>query len=337
MYYSGRIIVFIVACILLYLALARRRWVWARWWAAPLWVLAVLIALGPMLVVFLRDYDAFLSRTREVFILSPEIIKHQQSVYRVDAVSAILLQQARRAALMFHYYGDTGTQFGLPRPLLDPLTAPLFTLGVGYALFRWRRLGEALALAWMLLGVVVGGLLTANPPFWPRLLILLPPAALLAALALNLLYESIWRDLAQPSARTPLAGRVTLALFLAGAGWLNWNTYVEAKGTYAPARTRIGRYLADQPPEARAYLVSTIYMFQDREFEFLAPGRLVANLTPEQIDGAISPAGAPTMLILTPESDALVSQVRRRFPGVAAEQHMGNTPGEVAFYVLRMP
>src|SRR5207247_8529424 len=129
-----------------------------------------------------------LSHTRSVFILDPDIIKHMEGVYQVDTISAMLLEQARHTALIFHYYHDKGTQFGFTRPFLDPFTAILFTLGLGYALFHWRRLGNSLMLAWTALGLLLGCFLTVNPPFWARLMFLLPPTALLAALALELIY-----------------------------------------------------------------------------------------------------------------------------------------------------
>ena len=75
----------------------------------------------------------------------------------------------------------------------------------------------------------------------------------------------------------------------------------------------------------------------DREFEFLAPGRLAGDLAPEQAEADLARAGDPTLVILTPEQDGLLQRLRQRFPGASAETHSGNTPDEVAFYVLRLP
>jgi 4-amino-4-deoxy-L-arabinose transferase-like glycosyltransferase len=335
-YYPSRIIVFIVGAMLLYLFLFRRNWFWTRRWMILLWGLATLVALGPMLVVFAQSFDAFMSRTREVFILSPEIVKHMQGVYHVDTVSAMLLQQARHSALMFHYYTDTGTQFGFSRPFLDPFMAPLFTLGLGYALFQWRRFGAALVLVWTVLSVVVGCFLTGNPPFWARLMILLPPTMLLAALALNVIYELVNLDLERIGlAQLPLAPAF-LVLCMIWVGVQNWNTYVELKGTYGTSRTFMARYLADQPPTTRAYLVSEGFGYQDREFDFFAPGRLVANLTPEQVESKISSAGTPTLVIVTPERADILQQLQKHFPSGSVETHTGNSPNEIVFYVFRL-
>lgn len=334
LYYSGRLVVVIVGFMLLHLLLFRRQWLWKRRWSMPLWALALLISTGPMLVLFARDSNAFLTRTREVFILSPHIIVHEQNVYKVTSITGILLQQARRTALLFHYYRDTGTQFGLQLPFLDPLTAIFFTLGIGYALFRWRQLGAGLLLGWTGLGMLIGCFLTANPPFWPRLLVLLAPTALLAALPLALIYEYSRAHFGSVGRR---AAPVLLAVLLAGGGWLNWNAYVAVKGRWATPRTFIGRYLAEQPPDARAYLISANYTFADREFQFLAPGRLVANLKPEQLAGTIAPAGTPTLVIVAAESAEQLQQLQQRYPGQAVEQHSGNDGNQPIFYVMQMP
>jgi hypothetical protein len=260
-----------------------------------------------------------------------------QGVYRVTTIPELMWEQVRHGALMFNYYTDSSTQFALRQPFLDPFTAILFVLGIGYALFHWRRFGAALVLAWAVLGVVVGVLLTVNAPFWPRLMILLPPAALLPALALDQIYgqakHSIERLL--NGARLLVPAGVTLILIAVGV--MNWNTYVEVKGKYATARTSIGRYMMEQPASTRGYLISNDMRFHDREFAFLAPGRLVADLTPEQARGDIERVGTPTLLILTREQSELLTTLQQLYPGGSAETIPGNSPDEVALYVFRLP
>jgi 4-amino-4-deoxy-L-arabinose transferase-like glycosyltransferase len=336
-YYPSRIIVFIVGAMLFYLLLFRRKWLWARGSAVLLWILAVLVTLGPMIVVFVQGFDAFMSRTREVFILSPDIVRHMQGVYHVNTIPAMLLEQAHRSVLIFHYYTDTSTQFGFARPFLDSFTAPLFTLGLGYALFHWRQFGHALVLTWTGLGVLIGCFLTSNPPFWARLMILLPPTILLAAVALSIIYEFANDGLARIDNRMTLLAPAATVLCLIVVGVLNWNTYVELKGTYATARTLIARYLEAQPSSARAYLVSQDFNYKDREFDFLVPGRLVGSLTPEQVQTELTPTGQPTLVILTPEQSTALQRLQQLFPNGSAETHTGNSPGEVAFYAFRLP
>ncbi|HSJ90161.1 MAG TPA: hypothetical protein VK909_23315 [Anaerolineales bacterium] len=336
MYYSGRAIVFILAFLLLFLGWLHRSFMRTRGWAILLWGLAVLVALGPMLVVFGRNPDAFLSRSRQVFILAPEIVKHMQGVYQVHTVPAMLLQQARHTALLFHYYPDTGTQFGFTKPFLDPFSAVLFTLGTGYAIFHARMLGNALLIAWTFICMILGCFLTVNPPFWARLMILLPPVVLLAALALDLIYIQLRRGLQSIEPRAAVFAPILAMLLIGVVGVINWNTYVSVKGTFATARTHIGRYLADLPAYEHAYLISNEYNYKDREFEFLAPGRLIASIPPDQLDDNLPLPDGSTMIILTAEQVQLVQVLQQLLPNALFETHAGNSPNEVAFYVVRM-
>jgi hypothetical protein len=338
-YYSGRLVFPLVGCIFILLLVLYRPLLFKRGGILLVWLLALLVSVGPMGFVFFQNLDSFLSRSREVFVLSPQNIKHMSGVFAVNSVPALLWQQARHSLLLFHYYGDTGTQFAFRRPLLDPITAPLFTLGLGLAFFGFRRLGNFIMSIWIVLGIIVGCFLTINPPFWTRLLVLFPPAALLAALALDAIYLFL-RDRLQLIARpTWLIAPVALALLLAWISIRNWNTYVEQEATYATDRTRIGRFLATQSPETRAYLVTSVegVTYHDREFNFLIPGKLVANLTPDQLKPDIPRVGSPTMLILTGEEQPVAEQLPRLIPGGILTPGSGNSAGEVSFYIFQLP
>lgn len=337
MYFSGRIVVLIIGFLLFYLLVFRPPWLWMRRQALVLWVLALLITLGPMVVVFARDSNTLMARSSGIFVLNPPIVTHLIGKYHVTSVPAMLFEQARRTVLLFNYYADTGPQFQFPRPFLDAVTGPLFILGLGYALLHWRRLGDALLPVWIILGAVFGSFLTVDAPSWSRLMILLPPTALLAARALDLLYTETSRALAALKNYKQLLAPAVLALLIAAVGVMNWNTYVDAKGSYASQLTRMARYLDAQSPSTHGYLISSLFPYTAREFRFLVPGRLVASLTPEEITGNITPVGSPTLLILTNEQDDVLQKLIQLYPGGSAETHIGNAPDDIAFYVFRLP
>lgn len=338
LYYSGRIVLPVILCILLFLALLHRKALTTRLEGLLLWLLALLVALGPMLVVAARDSADVTLRSRDVFILSPTIVRHTMGVYQVDTIPAMLLEQARRSALLFHYYPDADTQFSFRRPLLDPMTAPLFALGLGLAAFQWRRLGAAVTLAWIVLGVVLGCFLTVNPPFWTRLMVLLPPAAMLAALALDALYASLRERLVQNARRFSVLAPVAVSLLLLWIGVSNWNTYVQVAGSYANSVTRAARYMMSLPPSTRAYVVSgSGWTFRLREFEFLVPGRMLADLTPAQVQAGVRSVGSPTLLILSPDQAALVPLLPTLYPGGTLTTGPDNDPHQVAFYAYQIP
>lgn len=337
MYFSGRIVILIVGFLLLYLLVWRPPWLWMRRRRVLLWVLAILITLGPMLMVFVGDSTMLMARASGIFVLNPSIVKHLEAKYGVTSVPEMLLEQARRTVLLFNYYPDTGPQFNFQRPFLDPVTGPLFVLGLGFALFHWRRIGDALLPVWVVLGAVFGSFLTSDAPSWSRLMILLPPTALLAARALDLLYELLSRFLASLGDNKRFLAPAVFAALVIAVGILNWNTYVEVKGSYASEVTRMARYLDVQSPSTHGYLVSSLFPYTVRELRFLVPGRLVASLTPAEITGNISRVGSPTLLILTREEGALLQKLIQLYPGGSMETHIGNSPDDIAFYVFRLP
>jgi hypothetical protein len=188
--------------------------------------------------------------------------------------------------------------------------------------------------------LALGLFLTNNAPFWPRLLGLLPPAALLAGLALERLYTPAidWARQRQHAWVRP----ALIALLIAGlaaSGLHNWNTYVASKGSWAMTRTRIARLLAAEPAPARAFLVSDPYHHGDREFEFLAPGRLAGDLSDDQVRRGIIPTfpAAPTLIVLTPNHRPLLDVLRLRFPEGVAVAHPDNDPNSIGFYVFTIP
>jgi hypothetical protein len=218
--------------------------------------------------------------------------------------------------------------------------AGLAALGVGYAMAHLRRFAHVLLLTWLGLVLILGVFLTNNAPFWPRVLGLLPPAALLAGLALERLYTPAvdWARQRQLVWVRP-ALVACLAASLIAVGVQNWNTYVASKGSWAMTRTRIGRLVAEMPPQVNAYLVRDPYSFDDRELEFLAPGRLVGNLTEETLRTGAIPASAagPTLIVLTPNHAALLDVLKLRFPGGSAAVLPDNDPGSIGFYTFTIP
>jgi 4-amino-4-deoxy-L-arabinose transferase-like glycosyltransferase len=334
MYYAGRAIVFLAAIAVLLVVLRSRQWLSARLREVALVVVAVVVVLGPMLYLFERNHDAFVSRSRDVLIFTPPVVQHMKSVYGVTSVAAMLAQQAQRAALLFWTYTDTSTQFGARRAFLDSFSATALALGIGYALFTLRRLGSALSLGWLLIILLLGCFLTVNPPFFPRLAMLVAPAALLGAVALDRLYDSVGALL---SRRSRFLGwfvpGVALTVAFTLTGLANWTWYEKSFKSWATAGAHLARYLASHP-SLRAYSVAVpSWWARTREFSFLAPGQLLGDLSPEEVaHGEFDPSAT---LIFSPDRGPLVESLRVRYPDAVVEAHPGNSPGEVAFFVFR--
>ena len=336
MYYSGRAIVFLAAMTVLVVIGRSRAWLLSRWRELGLLFLSTVIVLGPMLFLFVRDRDAFVSRSRDVLIFTPPVVQHMKSVYGVKSLGAVLGQQAQRGALLFWTYTDTSTQFGARRAFLDGFSATALALGIGYALFTLRRMGSALNLGWLLTILFLGCFLTVNPPFFPRLAVLVAPAALLGAVALDRLYDSFEALL---SRRSRLVGwllpGVALTIAFTLTGLANWTWYEKTFKSWATSNAHLARYLAAHPG-FHAYSVAVPFWWAlNREFRFLAPGQLQGDLDPALVEKG--QFDSRQTLVISPDRSSLVAALRSRFPDAVIETHPANSPGEVAFFVFRRP
>jgi hypothetical protein len=336
MYYSGRVVVFLAAMTVLLVVCRSRAWLVARWRELVLLALAMIIVLGPMLLLFALDRRSFTSRSREVLVFSPDQLRHMKSVYGVESLAAVLGQQAQRAALLFYKFTDASTQMGARRAFLDRFSAMALTLGIGYAIFTLRRLGSALNLGWLVTVLFLGCFLTINPPFFPRLVMLVVPAALLGGMALDRLSFSVEALL---SRRSRLLGwlvpGVALTVAFALTGFANWTWYEKSYKSWATSNAHLARYLAAHP-EFHAHSVGVPFWWaNNREFRFLGPGQLVGDLDPAEVEQGHFDASET--LVISPDRRSLAEALQSRFPDAVVESHPGNTPGEVAFFVFRRP
>jgi 4-amino-4-deoxy-L-arabinose transferase-like glycosyltransferase len=341
MYYSGRVTLVIVALFLLYLLLVERRLLWANR-RGLLWLaLGAVIALGPMLLLILLEPAGWLQRSREVWVFNPPVLEHSRHKYGVETVGQIMAEQARRSLLMFNLSIDSSTQFGLARPLVDPITGPLVVLGAAYALAHLRRWAVGLLAIAFWTVVVVGSILTDNPPFWPRLVFVLAPAMGLAALAVERSWRALTDALGEETSRIATIVVVGGLLYV---GLLNWTIYYQAAVNNGRPRALVGRLAASLPPDAPICIVPEgedgwIHGPDEREIAFLMgerPGYAVELDAAGQIAGYPPPclqAGA-VWIVPQPRQSAL-REVQQRLPHSLTTPH-GRRAGEITFFAVQI-
>jgi 4-amino-4-deoxy-L-arabinose transferase-like glycosyltransferase len=194
-YYPGRVAVIIVVALFLWLLLWKREAVVdnIRQWL--LFGFGALLGFGPMLASLLMDFDAFVGRGKLVTLWNPTVMAHLAQKYGVDSSAQVWLEQLKRTFLTFFLYPDASTHFGFPSPLVSALTATLLVLGLGYGL-RWLRDERIFTLVvWMLATLLLGGVSTNDPPFWPHLVIVLPAVMLLAAIGAERAWTTVVQNL----------------------------------------------------------------------------------------------------------------------------------------------
>lgn len=332
MYFSGRLLGFVIAAFLLYLLLFRRTLMWQNREGLVAFILAFLFTLGPMLPVIVAHLSDYLSRARYVMLTDPGVYQHLLTKYQAASLREILLEQTQRTFLTFQYYGDTSTQFGYTHPMLNPWLAPFFLLGVGVATGRLRHEGNFVLAVWLMLGLILGSVLTVDAPFWPRLVILLPANALAVALGMNWLLTILGER--APLRRQLLA--VVLVAILAWAGWQNWHTYVREFRTQAGDNDFAARYILSLGERPACY-VRGEHSLREREFLFLLRGRADMEIDPAQWqEGADACASRHGVVVALVRDRHTVDLIVSAYPGGQLDE-VHDAAGRPRLVVYRLP
>jgi hypothetical protein len=141
-----------------------------------------------------------------------------------DVLRQTLATGLPRVLGTFWFYVDSSTQYGGAHPVLFPPAAVLLGMGVVASLLRPRDIRGICLLLWALIILVVGGALTRDPPFWPRLAAAFAPAIALVAVALDDLCGGLRAALGRLGAGVALAAMIA---FVAVSAWQNIDLYAK--------------------------------------------------------------------------------------------------------------
>ncbi|MBI5876013.1 MAG: glycosyltransferase family 39 protein [Chloroflexi bacterium] len=327
------------------------------------WAAALLIIFAPMGEFFYQHAAEFNSRAAFVFLFSDSQWntreeKLQTYTGTTDVPSALAVQVQRYVAL-FNFGGARDGQYGNTLSLLDYYTAVMFVLGLGLAIYRARDPRFMLLLMWLVLTVFVGGVLTIEAPFTPRLVGLMPVPFMLAAVALDRLIAHLQPRFAQPVQPTPLlparlqAGLARLTPFMPAAAvvllltgsiyfnyWSYFERYIHSIDGWAqrePA-TVVANYAVAMGPSETLYVLSApeLYVWHGT-IRFLAPSLRGFDLLNPDYDLPIrDPATQNASFVMLPGHLQWLENLKLYYPhGVVREY---TRPwGEAWFTIYEVP
>ena len=146
--------------------------------------LALVVAL-PQFMHYNNNPGLFMERFHEISIFSDQTNwLSQEMTFTGSSAATVLWQQTQKALLTFNISQDSSPAFGNDAALLSGGLTLLFVLGVMMAILRFRRQKYGMALLWLAVPLLWGGVLLVQGPSSDRLLGLLPLVCLLAAEAL---------------------------------------------------------------------------------------------------------------------------------------------------------
>jgi hypothetical protein len=308
---------------LLLLSIAAWQWIWYRQWFKTTykdWLVMVggiFLGFGPMLAYAVVNFSNFAGRANRVVLWEEEVWQHELASYHTDSPFIVLVQQTWRTFLTLHLTGDGSPHFAFQRPMVSSLTAMFFILGLGYAILRLKNIKLFTMLAWIFLTFVFGGVLTADPPYWPHLNIALPPIMVMAAVGINFLASSLKKTFGR-------VGYMVYVWVLIGilivTGINNWQVYYDYVKNNAGNRIRIARYLNSLPSSYHVYLASDHFTWNEHAFRFFSRGMDGQDLTLEMLESAPPALEGPTVFILFrhPEMEQILQTL---YPDGVLEKH----------------
>ncbi|HEY7127255.1 MAG TPA: glycosyltransferase family 39 protein [Ktedonobacterales bacterium] len=319
-YFSARIVLLIVPLFVLGLALLNREALRGRLSMLGWLVCSFVVSFGPLGVFFWKNPAPLEAHSAEVLILNQSPITHDHLISQFGTADfwRVLMHQLAAVPLYLGGLPDQSLQYGPQYPLFDAMVAALGTIGFFYALLHLRRPLHLLLVVWVTSTVIVGGVLTIDQPWWPRLFVMVPALCLLAALALEkllLLVQRAWRGLewslvpAVPGRRfRALALGTVLALVVIGysagqsARWyfVDYSRQIANEGWRAQY-TYLGRYLAEVPAGTQVVLLSdNNVLWNYYTLQFLAPqvrGQRVGSAS--QLRSVLNGRSGPVVVLIT--------------------------------------
>ena len=278
---------------------------------------AALVSAGPQLAFFAAHPDIFIGRLAQEGIFLNGWVSQQLEAGR--GLWEILAEQAGRTFLVFVASPAIGNLFNAPRPYLDVLASVLFLAGAAHAVTALRERRHLIVLAWFSSVLVLGGVLTMHPPAHTRLLMALPPAAMLVALgATTALEHARHLQLIRPGLVAPALTAVVGVIGLQDAvfymhEYRSRAYFEDANSEYA---MEVGLMARSFGPDTQVFVVGAPRVFADfPTLLWLVPGRGATDLAAETLPGLELAPGRRTSFFATPENSALLQQIRRKYPG----------------------
>lgn len=159
--------------------------------AGALFLIALILAWGPMTRYLAEHYFEISGRAGEVTIFNPVVRTHLYAKYGATSGVELLMDQVARSYGGIFYYYDNSPHTPYIWTLLEsPLCTALAALGLIAALRGWTKDPNRILLIWFILVPFFGGVLTNDPPYGPHLVMVIPALTIMMAIGTLRLFEA---------------------------------------------------------------------------------------------------------------------------------------------------
>lgn len=340
-YYSSRLAPGIAAAYVGH-CLLRERWAFVRrqWPGMVAAVVGALLFFGPMVVFLGRHPELLMSRSSAVAVTNPGVLHHLEQTQHVQGLPSVLLMQTRNAMLAFNLLGETSIQYGHRAPLMDYWSGILWLLGLAVVTLRVTSSRYFILSAWFWMTLFIGGVMTADALFSPRVLIFAPVLYVFVALILDAGWRAVGAlggRFASYSFALPVAG------FLVLAGQQNYDQYFVLHMTkLQPAgfHTDLSKYINSLDNRYRVYWVAPNDAFlQYDTSNFLVKEWDAVDYMGRTLELPVDrvPANKGIVFIVRhgwPGAEGEVRRIEQAYPGTTEELHSTITGYPLYYSIL---
>jgi hypothetical protein len=317
-YVGTRLVLILAGIVLFFLIVRQMGYLSSHWRHLIAFSFAVVVSAAPQAVFFARHPDIFLARLGQEGLLLNGWLA-QQAAQTNQSVWEILFHQFTATTMVFIATPASGFFFHSPVPYLTVFGSVLFLLGLTYALAYGLETRYFMLLLWFWAPVLLGGVLTLNPPANTRLLMTTPPVALLMALGAHKILEYIQKFRILPERLVPtilvtVLGIITyqqVSFYM--VEYKNNMYFASAGGEFA---MEIGFVAKEKGKDFQIFVLGAPRIFSDfPTLAFLAPENPRRDLDPEDIAALELSSTTKAGFFAIPENRSLLTEIAQKFPG----------------------
>ena len=278
----------------------------------------IIVSMAPQAAHFARHPDIFLGRLGQEGIFFNGWLT-QRSIQTGQSAAEILMHQFTRTTMVFIASPAPGNFFNSPEPYLTIFGSILFLLGMTYSLVHMFETKYFMILVWFWAVILLGGILTLNPPANTRLLMTSPAVSIFMALGTYKVVEYLQKF----RVTRERAGTLIFFTVVSIITYHNINFYMVEYRNNMYFENRNGEFAMETGLAANdigegylIYILGSPHVFSSfPTLAFLTQKDLLTDLTAESLATLTLNPDQKVAFFAIPENRSLLEEISQKFPG----------------------
>ena len=339
LYAGTRLVLALAVGAFIYIAVTQKEFLRANMAQLGVYLGGLLVTINPIAIFFLLHPGLFMTRIGQEGIFLNGWLE-QTMAQTGRTVWQVLLDQFVQTVRVFFTGGTAANFLNFDRPYLTVLGSVFFLLGYGYSLLRLFDRRHFVLQMWFWSVIILGGVLTINPPANTRLVMISPLMGLFIALGawqvstifLHLNMKRTW----------VVALNALLLLVLTSQNLSFYFVHYWEERLFADMSGEVGMetglelqqlgenydYILFGDPIVYADIPTTVY---------LAPVNRKVNLTADTISEFSIQPGHGAFVVAIPENKHLLDRIMDQYPGGSLKTVNYKMMNEVLYYAYTLP